>query len=61
MAMVDLLKGQNKINISVDQVIVRNIEEIHNESDINFDKRIIGIRSFIRNELEAAIFNDHPL
>ncbi len=54
--MVDLLKGQNKINISVDQVIVRNIEEIHNESDINFDKRIIGIRSFIRNDLEAAIF-----
>jgi len=55
-AMSKLFKAKAKISIIVEDVLIKKIDEIGNSSIINVDDNVIGIRSIIKNDLDASIF-----
>jgi chemotaxis protein CheY-P-specific phosphatase CheC/chemotaxis signal transduction protein len=56
MAMSKLFKTPTKISINVEEVMIKNIADYHQGAVINLSERVLGVRSLVKEDLDAGIF-----
>jgi chemotaxis protein CheC len=60
-AMAKLFKQESQISISVDQAVLRKLNDIHKDISIDLNAQVVSLRAFIKKDMNASIFMILPI